>query len=148
MVKIIIDSPFFFLYFGSFFVFRDWKDVIRFKFIEKPKIINGDETLSHNNSVFNKISKEDINFFKIPRILLYPFGIFLTGFSFTMVAYGTNFIPEDIFLLDYESVVLLGYFIGAIAGGLIGIDWLRIFRKFYPEIYQELHYAMKQLENT
>jgi hypothetical protein len=60
-----------------------------------------------------------------------------------MVIYGNDFIPKEI--LTHEFIVNCGYILSFIAGGIIGIDWLRIFKIFYPSHYQELELKMKEI---
>ena len=60
----------------------------------------------------------------------------LTILSVNMVIYGIDFLPYQIFNIDDELVIQLGYLLCFIAGGLIGIDWYRIFKIFYPQDYE------------
>jgi uncharacterized protein YacL len=92
---------FIFLYLGSFFFFRDWRDIIHLKFIEiKSKSENNLQEAQ--TSVFNQITKEDLNFFNIPKLMIYPLGMLLTIFSVNMVIYGTDFLPYQIFNINDE----------------------------------------------
>lgn len=138
---------FIFLYLGSFFFFRDWRDIIHLKFIEiKSKSENNLQEAQ--TSVFNQITKEDLNFFNIPKLMIYPLGMLLTIFSVNMVIYGTDFLPYQIFNITDESVIQLGYFICVIAGGLIGIDWYRIFKIFYPEFYETIEKEITRIKHN
>lgn len=132
-----------FLLFGNFLIIRDWRDVIHFKFIEKKDKRGHD---INDVSVFSLIQKEDIPFFEISRVPIYPLGLFLTSISINAIVYGSDFLPKNIFNLDYQSVILLGFVLGFIAGGILGMDWVRIFRKFCPEQYQELKLALDKLK--
>ena len=137
---------FIFLYLGSFFFFRDWRDIIHLKFIEiKSKSENNLQEAQ--TSVFNQITKEDLNFFNIPKLMIYPLGMLLTIFSVNMVIYGTDFLPYQIFNITDESVIQLGYLICVIAGGLIGIDWYRIFKIFYPEFYERIEKEITRIKH-
>lgn len=136
---------FVFLYLGSFFLFRDWHDVIRLNFIEKKNLANENDQ-NNQSPVFNRITREDIHFFKHPKLCIYPFGIIATIFALNAIVFGTNFLPIEIFNLENESVILLGYFLSFIAGGMIGIDWLRLFRKIYPKLYEELAILIKNIK--
>ena len=138
---------FVFLYLGSFFIFRDWNDVIRFKFIEKKKISRGNNKINQS-VVFNQITLDDLHFFEFPKIITYPIGMLLTIFSLSAIIYGTDFLPEKIFNLENEFIIQLGYLLSFIAGGLLGRDWFRIFRRFYPELYKEIENIISNLKNN
>ncbi|TFG08986.1 MAG: hypothetical protein EU539_00920 [Promethearchaeota archaeon] len=136
-----------FIYVGSFFLFRDWDDITSLKFIEiKETKTNRDITGDYK--VFSEISQDDLHFFTIPCILLYPFGILLTIVSINLIIYGSNFILIHAIELEEELYIYAGYFSCFIAGGLIGIDWLRIFKIIYPEIYDELDAIIKELKDS
>ena len=137
---------FIFLYIGSFFFFRDRHDIFRLKFIEV--ISESHYGVKEKESSVFSITKEDLHFFIVPNLFLYPFGMLLTIFSLNMIIYGTDFLPNQIFNLNDEAVVHLGYFFCFIAGGIIGIDWFRIFRKFYPISYQEIENIIRTLRNN
>ncbi|MHA1657926.1 MAG: hypothetical protein ACTSUT_02225 [Promethearchaeota archaeon] len=124
---------FFFLYIGSFFIIRDWQDIVRFKLIEKNDNMKGDTNQNNQNN----------HFFEFPKLTLYPFGLILTNFAVNAIAYGKKFLPVEFFNLKRESIALLG-FSCCIAGGLIiGRDWFRICKKFYPELYQKIELKNK-----
>ncbi len=126
---------FIFLLLGSFFFFRDWRDIIHLNFIEiKLKAQNNLEKVQ--NRVFKHLTKEDLHFFKVPKLIIYPLGMLLTIISVNMIIYGIDFLPYQIFNIDDELVIQLGYLLCFIAGGLIGIDWYRIFKIFYPQDYE------------
>jgi len=138
-------SSFILLFLGSFFFFRDWDDVVKLKFIEK-RIFKGDELINYENTGFNQIRKEDIHFFEFPKLMLYPFGILLTIFALNAVVYDVDFLPYEIFGLESEIIIYIGYFCCFAAGGMIGRDWLRLFRKVYPVIYTNIEKAIKSLK--
>lgn len=123
-----------FLFSGSFLVFRDWRDLLRLKFIEREKKEIGNRT----SSIFNPITKDSITFFKSPRIVLYPLGILLSSFSINMFIHGNLFLSYEIISLTHETIVFIGIVLCFIAAGLIGIDWFRYFGKVYPDFYQEI----------
>jgi hypothetical protein len=91
--------------------------------------------------------QKDLHFFKTPKLLLYPMGILITILSIHMVIYGDFFLPERIFKLNNEYLINLGYLFCYIAAALIGIDWLRIYKKLYPNDYQRIIDKIKLLEN-
>ncbi|MHA1933229.1 MAG: hypothetical protein ACW96X_11845, partial [Promethearchaeota archaeon] len=79
-LAIIMIFLYFFIYFGSFFAFRDFRDLIHLTFLEqvnKPK-----EKRESTNSAFNSITKDDLHFFKHPKLNIFPFGLLLTSISF------------------------------------------------------------------
>lgn len=129
---------FFFLYLGSFFIVRDWQDIVRLKLIEKNDKVKGDINQNNRSTVFYKKTQEDLHFFEFPKLTLYPFGLILTNFAVNAIAYGKKFLPVEIFNLKRESIALLGFSCCFIAGGFIGRDWFKICKKFYPELYQKI----------
>ncbi len=133
---------FLFLFSGSFLIFRDRKDIIKLKFIEKRKF----QYKNSASSVFSPLTPDSITFFKSPRILYYPFGILLNSFSVNIFIHGTDFLPEGIFGLTHETIVFLGFIFCFIAGGLIGMDWYRLFAKIYPELYREIEEVLNNLK--
>ncbi len=133
------------LYLGSFFFFRDWDDIIQLHFVEKKE--NSEKIKKIQTTVFNHIDQADLHFFEYPKIIIYPIGILLTIFSLNTIIYGTAFLPLDKINIKNEFVIYLGYFISFIAGGIIGRDWFRIFKKFYPEAYQEIENIINKVKN-
>jgi hypothetical protein len=123
-----------FLFSGSFLIFRDWRDIIKLKFIKKRDINNN----NNKSSIFNPITQDSIKFFESPRVLLYPFGILLNSLSLNLFIHGTYFISERIFKTNQETLVLIGVILCFISGGMLGLDWYRIFAKIYPNLYHEL----------
>lgn len=136
---------FLFLYLGSFFFFRDWDDIIKLHLVEKKK--QSEKIKKNQSTVFNHIDQADLHFFEYPRIKIYPIGIILTIFSLNTVIYGTTFLPLDKININNELVIFFGYVVSFIAGGIIGKDWFRIFRKFYPEAYQEIENIINKVKN-
>jgi len=139
---------FLFLYFGGFFIFRDLKDVIRLKLIEVKEQLPKDKSESIENSVFNQIRKEDLDFFKFPRLCTYPLGLILASISITIivyVVYSTDFRWNNIIDVEREFMINLGFFLSFIAGAMTGRDWFRIFRRFYPDIYHEIEKILHSL---
>ena len=142
-LAIIMIFLYFFIFFGSFFAFRDFRDLIRLKFLE---IVNKPiEKQESTNFAFNSITKDDLPFFRSPKLYIFPFGLLLTSLSFLMVIYGNEFIPKE--FLTHEFIVNLGYLLSFIAGGLIGIDWLRIFKIFYPSHYNDLERKLNEISS-
>jgi hypothetical protein len=132
---------FLFLFSGSFLILRDRRDIVRLKFIERRKNQSG----SRISSTFNQISQDSLEFFKSPKGLYYPFGILLNCLAVNLFIHGTDFLPKEIFYLDHETIVLIGFILCFLAGGLVGLDWLRLFSKLYPELYQELELILEDL---
>ena len=135
---------FLFLYLGSFFFFRDWDDVIQLHFVEKKE--NLEKIKKNHSTAFNHIDEADLHFFEFPKIIIYPIGIILTIFSLNTIIYGINFLPLDKININNEFVIYLGYFVSFIAAGIIGRDWFRIFRKIYPEAYQEIEKIINRVK--
>ena len=133
---------FLFLFSGSFLVLRDRRDILRLSFIERRQ----NQPVSKISPVFNEISQDSIQFFQSPRGLYYPFGILLNSFALNMFIHGTDFLPKEFFKLSHETIVLIGFVLCFLAGGLIGIDWYRLFAKLYPELYQELEQILVELQ--
>jgi hypothetical protein len=46
--------------------------------------------------------------------------------------HGLDLVPERIFNLSLESIVATGVVLCLISGGLIGLDWYRLFKMMYP----------------
>lgn len=137
---------FIFLYLGSFLFFRDWRDIIHLKLID-IKVDSNYKSQANENSVFNNITPEDLPFFTIPKLIIYPLGMLITIFSVNMVIFSTDFLPYQIFNIGDEPVIQLGYIFCIIAGGLIGIDWLRIFKRFYPDLFKIIEKKITRLKN-
>lgn len=140
-LAIIMIFLYSFIYFASFFAFRDFHDLFKLKFLER--VNKPIEKRISKNSAFNSITMNDLHFFKQPKLILFPFGLLLTSLSFLMVIYGNEFIPKE--YLTHEFIVNLGYLLSFFAGGLIGIDWLRIFKIFYPSHYKELERKINEI---
>ena len=130
-----------FLFSGSFLIFRDRRDLIKLKIIERRKPINNDDT----STVFNPITSDSIQFFKSPRLILYSYGFLLNSFSLNMLIHGTDFLLEEIIKLKYEIVVFLGFIFCFIGGALMGIDWYRLFGKIYRNEFQEIEKILNKL---
>ena len=132
-----------FIYLGSFLIFRDWHDIKRFKWIEK-KNSKEIKTHKHFSDVIECITHEDIPFFKSPKLIYYPFGIIFTIIGIYAIIYGNYLFGLN---LENEYIIIFGYFLSFIAGGLIGRDWLRIFRIIYPDMYEEIEQVLKILNH-
>lgn len=143
-LAIIMIFLYFFLFFGSFFAFRDFHDLVRLKFLEKVEKPN--EKQISNTSAFNSIVEDDLHFFKHPKLNMFSLGLLLLSLSFLMVIFGNDFLPKEI--LTHDSIVNLGYLLGFCAGAIIGVDWLRIFKRFYPSHYRELEQKINELTNS
>ncbi len=132
---------FLFLFSGGFLILRDRRDIVRLKFIEKRKDQSGNKI----SSIFNQISQDSVHFFKSPRGLYYPFGILLNCFAVNMFIHGTDFLPKEFFNLSHETIIFIGFILCFVAGGMIGLDWYRLFAKIYPKLYQELEQILDDL---
>ncbi|MHA1468292.1 MAG: hypothetical protein ACTSP6_09485 [Promethearchaeota archaeon] len=134
ILAIIMILLYFVLFFGGFFIFRDIKDVIHLNFIKKMD--TSLEKEEQPSRIFSSITIDNLSFFKVSKLPIFPIGIFMTSMSFSMVIYGTKFIPRE--MLNSESIINYGYLLSFIAGGIIGFDWIRIFKWFYPKIYVDI----------
>jgi len=129
------------LYFGSFLVFRDWRDVVRLNLFEKKVKINENgepQKNVTNNTVFNQISPDSIHFFKRLKVKVYPIGILLVSFSANALIHGLDLLPIEIFNLQLETIVLIGCTCCILGAGLIGLDWYNLFARIYPDRHEEI----------
>ena len=129
------------LYFGSFLVFRDWRDVVRLNLFEKKEEINDNLEPNKNvtnNTVFNQISPESIQFFKRLKVKVYPIGILLVSFSANALIHGLDLLPIELFNLQLETIVLIGCACCILGAGLIGLDWYNLFARIYPDRHDEI----------
>jgi hypothetical protein len=141
-LAIIMILLYFFLFFGGFFILRDFKDIIRFRFVKK--IPPSQKNAKVNNPIFNSMNHDNISFFSLSKLYIFPLGAILTGISFSMVIYSTKFIPKDV--LSSEETINLGYLFVFLAGSLIGYDWVRVFKRFYPNQYEEIELKIIELQ--
>ena len=141
-LAIIMILLYFFLFFGGFFILRDFKDIISFRFVKK--IPPSQKKAKENSSIFNSMNHDNISFFRLSKLYIFPLGAILTGISFSMVIYGTKFIPKDV--LSSEDTINLGYLLVFLAGSLIGYDWVRVFKRFYPNQYEEIELKIIELQ--
>jgi len=142
ILAIIMILLYFVLFFGGFFIFRDIKDVIHLNFIKKMDKSHVNE--EQHSRIFNSITQENLSFFKVSKIPIFPIGIFITSMSFSMVIYGTKFIPREV--LSSELIVNYGYLFSLLAGSIIGFDWVRIFKWFYPKYYADIEQRIIELK--
>lgn len=133
-----------FLFFGSFLIFRDWRDLVQFKIIQKRELV---DTI-YSSSTFYPLTSDSVNFFKSPKIILYPFGILLSSIAVNIFIHGTDFFPEELFTLNHETLVLIGIILSFFAGGIVGLDWYRLFAKLYPELYQNFEQVLENLRKN
>jgi hypothetical protein len=142
-VFLAIDMVFLylFLFFGSFLIFRDWRDLIKLKFINKREA----PQTAYFTSTFYPINQDSVKFFNTPKIILYPFGILFSSIAVNIFIHGTDFLPEKIFSLNHETLVLIGIILSFFAGGIVGLDWYRLFAKLYPELYQDFEKVLSNL---
>lgn len=80
ILAITIVLLYLFLFSGSFLIFRDRRDLVNLKFIEKRNSTINNDT----STIFNPITQDFIQFFKSPRLILYSFGFLLNSFSLNM----------------------------------------------------------------
>ncbi|MHA1471985.1 MAG: hypothetical protein ACTSQW_02680 [Promethearchaeota archaeon] len=143
-LAVIMIFLYFFIFFGGFFILRDFNDIVHLRFVKK--IPSSQENPKQNDSIHNSMTLENISFFKKTKLHLFLMGLILTGFSFSMVVYGTKFIPKD--MLSSEETINLGYMLSFLAGALIGYDWVRVFKRFYPLQYEEIELKIIELRNS
>ncbi|GAI04666.1 unnamed protein product [marine sediment metagenome] len=124
---------------GSFLIFRDKDDILRLKWLEKKE---NKSPPNSSGTVFTNLSKEDLHFFKIPKMIFFPFGFILTSLAIDLFVYEDRILPTE-----YSIVVLLEYASSFLSGGLIGLDWMRLFKIYYPELYNEIIVALDNLKN-
>jgi len=138
VIAIVRIFIFLFIYCGSFLIFRDIDDVLHLKLLEKKE---DREKKNASDSIFSTLTEEDRHFFEVPKLMVFPFGVILTSFTIDILVYGTGFLA-----IDPSAVIIVGYICCFISGGLIGIDWLRLFRFFYPDIYKEITDALDNIK--
>ncbi len=142
ILAVIMILLYLFLFSGSFLLFRDRRDLIRLKFIERREIL---ENVNDASSIFSPTTPDSRNFLKSPRILMYPFALLLNSLAVNLMIHGLDLLPERIFHLSLESIVLTGIIFCLISGGLIGIDWYRFFKRMYPIEVNEIENELKKL---
>ncbi|MHA1472499.1 MAG: hypothetical protein ACTSQW_05315 [Promethearchaeota archaeon] len=142
-LAVIMIFIYFFLFFGGFFILRDIKDVVHLNFIKKIEKSQSNE--EQHSDVFNSIKQDNLSFFKVIKLPIFPIGIITTSLSFSMIIYGTKFVPRE--FLNSELILNYGYLFSFIAGSLIGFDWMRVFKLFYPIYYTEIEQKITELKN-
>ena len=142
VLAIVMILLYFVLFFGGFFIFRDIKDVIRLNLIKKMD--KSRVKKEKHSRIFSSITQDNISFFKVSKLPIFPIGIFITSMSFSMVIYMTKFIPQE--LLSSELIVNYGYVFSLLAGSIIGLDWVRIFKWFYPKYYADIEQRIIELK--
>jgi len=132
---------FVFLFFGSFLLFRDWRDVLKLNFFEiknENESISENEKIDSNPTVFSQISSESVQFFKKRTVKIYPIGMFLSSFSANALIHGLDLFPRELFNLELESIVLFAIACCFLGAGMLGLDWYNLFAKIYPEKYKAI----------
>ena len=143
-LAIIMILLYFFLFFGGFFILRDFNDIIHLKFVNKiPPTKN---IPKQDGIIFNSLNRDNISFFRFSKLYIFPLGAFLTGISFSMVIYSNKFIPRDV--LSSRETINLGYLLSFIAGAFIGYDWVRVFKRFFPIQYEEIELKIIELQKN
>ncbi|MCK4238688.1 MAG: hypothetical protein KAX33_06170, partial [Candidatus Lokiarchaeota archaeon] len=121
------------LYFGSFLVGRDWKDVINFKFLslnsDKNASIDDNETINDKKNMF--YTKKSLN--------TYFLGIILSSMGIFFIFFPVDIFPYSIFHIKAEVIRIFGWFILITGAMLIGFDWIRLLRRFFPDEYEKLN---------
>lgn len=121
------------LYFGSFLVGRDWKDVINFKFLslnsDKNASIDDNETINDKKNMF--YTEKPLN--------TYILGIILSSMGIFFIFFPVNIFPYNIFHIKAEVIRIFGWFILITGAMLIGFDWIRLLRRFFPDEYEKLN---------
>jgi len=130
-----------FLFFGSFLIFRDWRDLIKFKIIQKREQVD----VNYSSSTFYPITPDSIKFFKSPKVILYPIGVLLSSIAVNIFIHGNDFFPQEIFSLNHETLVVIGIILSFFAGGIVGLDWYRLFAKLYPKLHQNFEQILDKL---
>ncbi|MHA2130178.1 MAG: hypothetical protein ACW99L_09420 [Promethearchaeota archaeon] len=130
-----------FLLSGIFLIFRDRRDLVKFKFVGTRDINDNHKS----TSVFNPITLESVEFFKNPKFPYYSLALFVNSFSVNLLIHGADYLPVKIFNLSHGLIVLVGFIICFITGGLIGIDWYHLFAKIYPKEYKETELILLKL---
>lgn len=121
------------LYFGSFLVGRDWKDVINFKFLS----LNSDKNTSIDD---NETINDKKNMFYIEKPLnTYFLGIILSSMGIFFIFFPADIFPYHIFHIKAEVIRIFGWFILITGAMLIGFDWIRLLRRFFPDEYEKLN---------
>ncbi|MHA1750296.1 MAG: hypothetical protein ACTSYF_16825, partial [Promethearchaeota archaeon] len=146
ILEIISLFLFYFLFFGGFLLFRDWNDFLQGKFIEKHTENEEDYSIKYKSAIFNELGGEDLHFFVFPKHKMFPFAIALTSIALSTVVYRLKLFPYEIFYLTPDFLLIVGFLCGFISGGMLGKDWFRLFKKFYPELYQEIEDILNKLE--
>lgn len=136
-----------FLFFGGLLIFRDYKDVFQLKFIRKESKFYQQQEEKEGKDESFRITKNDIEFFNIIKIMLFPIGFILCSISINSMIYGNDFLPYFIFRLKDEEIIILGFILCFIAGALIGIDWMRLLKIFYPESFNQIKIALNNLNS-
>jgi len=129
------------LFFGSFLLFRDWRDVVKLNFFEKINDNkNSDESKKKDisSTVFSQISSESVQFFKRLKVKIYPIGLLLASFSANALIHGLHLLPKELFNLELENIILFGIACCFLGAGMIGLDWYNLFAKIYPDKYEEI----------
>lgn len=134
-----------FLSSGTFLIFRDRRDLVKLKFVGKREL---NKFNNNGTSVFNPITPESVGFFNSPRFSYYSFALFINSFSVNLLIHGADYLPERIFNLSRGVIVLIGFIICFITGGMIGIDWYHLFAKIYPKEYQEIEQILMKFRKN
>ncbi|MBN1801336.1 MAG: hypothetical protein JW891_07510 [Candidatus Lokiarchaeota archaeon] len=133
-------------YSGSFLVFRDFQDVIHFKFLEKKHPTQATRNV-HISETFNELSPESLKFFKLASARLYPIGILLSSLGAIMIIHALDFLPLELFGLTQESVAFWGFLCIFFSGAFIGFDWYRLFARCYPLLYEEVETVKRKIKD-
>ena len=125
-------------YFGGFLVGRDWQDVKNFKFLTLNS--NNNTKINGNESLNNEIKK----FYTKKHLNTYLLGIMITSMGIFFSFFPNDIFPYNIFHFKANATRIIGWFILVIGALVIGNDWVRLLRKFFPEEYKRL---FQKIEN-
>lgn len=119
--------------FGGFLIGRDWNDVVSLKFLA----LNSTENANGNEN--ESISDEKNKFYTEKPLNTYLIGIILTSTGFCFIIFTTDIFPYNIFHIKAEVIRIFGWFILITGAMLIGFDWIRLLRRFFPDEYEKLN---------
>jgi hypothetical protein len=136
VVKIVMINL---IFFGSFFILRDRKDIFNLKFLEIKNPVNSNKAPKNSSDFMKNMDHGSVDFFKNSRFKIYHIGIFLCSFSINAIIHERNFLVQDLFNLRDNIIIILGFLFLFLGSGFIGIDWLRIFKLLYPNLKKEIN---------
>lgn len=118
-----------FPFFGGFLIGRDWYDFKSFQFF----------TPVSENKEKRDSEPYDEEFYSEKPINTRLLGVILSSFGILFVVFSTDFLPYSIFLIKPETLRVIGWLIFTIGAIIIGYDWIRLLKKYFPEEYKKLN---------